>query len=239
MKPNICIIGPSGSGKSSSLRNCDPNSTAIINTEQKALPFRGAAKFKMNIPVSGMELDDNQKLQPSMTEYWKVFDKAMGSKKVDILVNESFTSLAEQQFKASGRYYEKFDLWGDFKTEIGSILHKAKNTDKYIVFIGIDGVIEGENGIEERYMAIDGAWKKKVEKEFVIVLYTHCIINDNDEPEYVFLTNKQKGHSNISAKSPMGMLPLQMPNDLAEVIRLAEEYYNGEEEVVEAPKEKA
>jgi len=239
MKPNICIVGPSGSGKSSSLRNCDPLTSAVINSEQKALPFKGAGKFKMNIPISGMEpdKDDNDKLKPSMNEYWRVFNKAMASEKVNMLVNESFTSLAEQQFAASGRFYEKFDLWGDFKTEIGKILHRAKNTSKYVVFIGIDGVIDGENGVEERFMAIDGYWKKKVEKEFVIVLYTDCRINEETgDPEYIFITNKQKGHEHVSAKSPMGMLPLTMPNDLAEVIRLAELYYNDETEAKETPK---
>ena len=67
--------------------------------------------------------------------------------------------------------------------------------------------------------------KKAVEKEFVITLYTTCIINDKGEPEYKFITNKQSGYENVPAKSPKDMLPKIMDNDIAEVMRLADEYY--------------
>ena len=51
-KPNIFICGFSGSGKSFSLRNLDPETTIVINTERKVLPFRGAAKFTKTLNTS-------------------------------------------------------------------------------------------------------------------------------------------------------------------------------------------
>lgn len=39
----IGIVGASGTGKSSSLRNLDPNKTFIINVQGKQLPFKGSA----------------------------------------------------------------------------------------------------------------------------------------------------------------------------------------------------
>lgn len=41
----IAVVGNSGSGKSTSLRNLDPNTTFIINVAGKPLPIRG---FKKN-----------------------------------------------------------------------------------------------------------------------------------------------------------------------------------------------
>ena len=38
------IVGNSGSGKSTSIRNLDPKSTFIINIAKKALPFKGFKK---------------------------------------------------------------------------------------------------------------------------------------------------------------------------------------------------
>ena len=35
MKPNVIVVGKSGSGKSTSLRNLNPETTAVINTERK------------------------------------------------------------------------------------------------------------------------------------------------------------------------------------------------------------
>ena len=52
MLPSTIILGSSGTGKSSSIRGLPPEETIILNTEQKALPFRGSAKFKGNILVS-------------------------------------------------------------------------------------------------------------------------------------------------------------------------------------------
>ena len=40
----IAVVGNSGSGKSTSLRNLDPSSTFIINVAGKPLPIRGYKK---------------------------------------------------------------------------------------------------------------------------------------------------------------------------------------------------
>ena len=214
MKPNIFIVGPSGTGKSSSLRNLNPDTTIILNTEQKALPFREAASFKLNVPIANTDA------------FEKAFDKSIGSNKANVTIVESFTSLTEHVYADLSKAYKGFDFWDMYKKELMRILHKSKNTDKYVVMTGIDQVLEGAGGVEERFISVDGSLKKKVEKEFVIVLFTTVVINESGEPEYVFITNKQAGYENTPAKSPMGMLPKQMPNDLNKVIELAEEYYN-------------
>ena len=36
----VFLVGKSGMGKSTSLRNLNPDETVIINTDQKALPFK-------------------------------------------------------------------------------------------------------------------------------------------------------------------------------------------------------
>jgi len=240
MKPNIFIVGPSGGGKSSSLRNCDPTSTAILNSEQKALPFKGAGKFKMNVPITGydkMQIGEQEKIVPSMKPYWDMFDRAMSNDSVKVLVNESFTSLSEHQYNASKFTHGKsYDLWADYGEGMQRVLHRSKNTDKYIVFLGIDMTIEGEGGVEERCIAVQGNMlKKKIAKEFVIVLYTDVHTDANGQIQHRFITNKIPGFENVPAKSPMGMLPPTMPNDLNLVIEYVEKYYNGEDDEVETP----
>ena len=210
MKPNIIIVGPSGSGKSSSIRNLQPERTAVINTERKQLPFRNAKDF-MNVPIK------------SVAEFHAALDKAMSSDKVDTIIVESFTSLIEIIFREADVRYKGFDVWSYYNKEIDKILDKSKNSDKYVVFTAIDSVYDGDNGVEERYVAVDGnRWKKRVEKEFVVCLFTDTRKTDN-EVSYRFRTNTT---GRDSAKSPMGMFDsLHIDNCLKTVIDKCEEYY--------------
>ena len=210
MKPNIIIVGPSGSGKSTSLSSLNPKTTAVLNTERKQLPFKNAKEF-MNVPIK------------SVSEFHSALDKAMGSDKIKTIVIESFTSLIEIIFREADVRYKGFDVWSYYNKEIDKILDKSKNSDKYVVFTAIDGVYDGDNGVEERYVAVDGnRWKKRVEKEFVIALFTD--VHKGDEGvKYRFRTNTT---GRDSAKSPMGMFEdLHIPNNLGKVVEACEEYY--------------
>jgi hypothetical protein len=193
------------------MRNLDPKSTAVINTERKQLPFKNANDF-MNVPVK------------SVSEFHSALDKAMESDKIKTIVIESFTSLIEIIYREAEIRYKGFDIWGYYNKEIGRILDKSKNSDKYVVFTAIDGVYDGENGVEERYVAIDGnRWKKRVEKEFVICLFTDTKATE-EGVEYRFRTNTT---GRDSAKSPMGMfLDLHIDNDLRKVISACKNYYS-------------
>ena len=210
MKPNIIIVGPSGSGKSTSLSSLNPKTTAVLNTERKQLPFKNAKEF-MNVPIK------------SVSEFHSALDKAMGSDKIKTIVIESFTSLIEIIFREADVRYKGFDVWSYYNKEIDKILDKSKNSDKYVVFTAIDGVYDGDSGVEERYVAVDGnRWKKRVEKEFVIALFTD--VHKGDEGvKYRFRTNTT---GRDSAKSPMGMFEdLHIPNNLGKVVEACEEYY--------------
>ena len=210
MKPNIIIVGPSGSGKSTSLSSLNPKTTAVLNTERKQLPFKNAKEF-MNVPIK------------SVSEFHSALDKAMESDKIKTIVIESSTSLIEIIFREADIRYKGFDVWSYYNKEIDKILDKSKNSDKYVVFTAIDGVYDGDNGVEERYVAVDGnRWKKRVEKEFVIALFTD--VHKGDEGvKYRFRTNTT---GRDSAKSPMGMFEdLHIPNNLGKVVEACEEYY--------------
>ena len=210
MKPNIIIVGPSGSGKSTSLASLNPKTTAVLNTERKQLPFKNAKEF-MNVPIK------------SVSEFHSALDKAMESDKIQTIVIESFTSLIEIIFREADIRYKGFDVWSYYNKEIDKVLDKSKNSDKYVVFTAIDGVYDGDNGVEERFVAVDGnRWKKRVEKEFVICLFTDVRATD-EGVTYRFRTNTT---GRDSAKSPMGMFEdLHIDNCLKEVVEHCEEYY--------------
>ena len=211
MKPNIIVVGKSGSGKSTSLRKLNPKTTAILNVERKQLPFREAKDF-LNVGIA------------DLNTFNSAFKKATESKDIDTIVVESFTALIEMIYREADIRFKGFDVWSFYNKEIDRILNMSKNSDKYIVFLAIDGAYDGESGVQERFVAVDGnRWKKRVEKEFVLCLYTD---NHNSEEgmKYRFRTQSQ---GSDSAKSPMGMFDeLHINNDLKHVIDKCEEYYN-------------
>ena len=128
----------------------------------------------MNVPIK------------SVSEFHTALDKAMSSDKIKTIVIESFTSLIEIIFREADIRYKGFDVWSYYNKEIDKILDKSKNSDKYIVFTAIDGVYDGDNGVEERFVAVDGnRWKKRVEKEFVCVYLL------------IIITQKIKHHTDL------------------------------------------
>lgn len=221
MKPNTLILGASGTGKSSSIRNLPKDTTIIFNTERKALPFREGKDFKMNFAIN------------DYPQFEKAFNKALKSDKITHIVVESLTSLIEMiDVHAERVTGGGFDKWAMYNTTLSEVFQKSKSSlDKYVVMISIDQVIETPEGIAERYAVVQGnRWRKSIEKEFVNVLYSTVEEKDGDF-KYVFLTNKNSKYSNVSAKTPLGLAPEYVPNDMNLFLERCEKYFETNEEL--------
>lgn len=213
-KPNILVVGASGTGKSTSLRNLDPATTIILNTEQKQLPFKTASKFKRQAMIS--ELD----------AFEKYFKDGIKKEDVKVLVIESFTALCEMIMVKARKLYTGFDVFNFYNDKVMEILRLSKTATCYVVFISHNQTESNDTGVTWQYCKVEGQkLKGTIEKEFVITLFTVPRYDDKGNISYEFVTGADPTRS---SKAPMEMLPARMPNDLAEVIRLSEEYYKGE-----------
>jgi len=221
-RPNLLIAGPSGSGKSSSLRNLDPARTIILSTEQKPLPFRGARRFQMHQHVH------------NFAEFERLLTRALASDRADVVVIDSWTSLTEMAYRALIRPVERsgdkvMAAWQGYKDALHDILLAAKASPKWCVFIGIDDVVQDENNRLIRTLAVQGSLKGKVEKEFTVVLWTRVVdpsLADEAGNRYYFLTNSD---GTCKAKTPMEMFDTMLvPNDIAAVIRRVTDYYTSD-----------
>jgi len=214
-KPNILIVGASGTGKSTSLRNLDPLTTIILNTEQKQLPFKAASKFKRQAMIS--ELD----------AFEKYFRDGIKKEDVKVLVIESFTALCEMIMVKARKLYTGFDIFNFYNDKVSEILRLSKTANCYVIFIGHNQTESNDTGVVWQYCKVEGQkLKGTIEKEFVITLFTVPRYDDQGNISYEFVTG---GDPTRPAKGPMEMFPQRMPNDLAEVIKLSEDYYKGEE----------
>ena len=215
-KPLIAIVGHSGSGKSTSLRNLDPKTTYILDLERKGFPFRNANRFNI-VPV------ENANAFPRMLA------QVLKEDNCEIVVVESFTKYVEQVNTLATNSFKGYDIWSFYNRTIRNMLDSIKNDKATIIFTAVDDIVKipqitGGESSHRRVKVQGKVHEGAVEKEFLMVLFTEVRKNEKtEEMEYFFQTNTD---GVTSAKTPMGMFDTQLiPNDIVEVLKKAEEYY--------------
>ena len=208
----ILIIGKSGSGKSASMRNLDPNRVALVNVLGKPLPFRG--KFMQLVT------DDYSKVAASITSAPK--------KNRDIIIIDDAGYLITNMFMrghsntgAGNGVFSLYNTIGDrFWNLIEVIRSEPSNARVYLM------MHEDVNDFGQvRPKTIGKLIDEKVCLEGMFTICLRCMISDG---KHVFRT--QSDGSDV-AKSPMGMFEtFEIDNDLNMVDQKICEYYKEEEE---------
>ena len=213
-KPIIGIVGGSGTGKSTSLRNLPPDKTYIIDLERKGMPF--PKKFPYTAACA------------SIKEFNDSLNNALADENCEVIVIESFTKYVEVLHTLSDRSFKGFDIWNYYNKEIRTMLDKVKNDHAVVVFTAIDEIVElaqpSGNAFNVRRIKVQGKQHAGcIEKELLMVLFTEVKRDKEGNSRYVFQTNSD---GITSAKTPMGMFDeMYIDNDINEVIEKAKKYY--------------
>tara|TARA_Y100001956_G_C4099314_1_gene176823 strand:+ start:666 stop:1313 length:648 start_codon:yes stop_codon:yes gene_type:complete len=215
MARTILILGPSGRGKSTSLRNLDPATSVVINTERKSLPFKGSKNFSDLRPTS-------------IKETMAFMKKAAAGKKAKTIIIDSFSAftdqlLAEARIVKSG--WDVFTYYNETLFKFFEVVREINDSGKNIIIIGHEEYLEGEGGAQRVALKVKGKeWSGVVEKEFDIVLYAHSIVEGADSVKYLFRTQTD---GICPAKSPMEMFEdITIENDCQIVLDAIEKYDN-------------
>ena len=223
----IAIVGDSGSGKSTSIRNLDPEKTFIISTTGKRPGVKGAKKrypdFKINRETKEMT---GNFYTSSNIESIKKMMQIVNTKmpEVSVLVIDDFQYL--QAFEAMARVDEKG--YGKF-TDMAKHAYEALKTGMDMredLFIVIMTHSENTGDNLNPYYKIKTQGKMldsviTLEGLFTYVLFTKVIKDDGENIEYKFVTNSD---GTCTAKTPMGLFEDQLiDNDLDMVVRRIQE----------------
>ena len=212
MNTPTLIIGDSGSGKSSSFRNLDPEKTVILNVERKNLPFRSFSKFK-NVDVSKYK------------DFIKVMKELKSNDTYEVIVIDSLTSLIEIINKYCETVYSGYTVWKEYNDAIWNVMQDIKDLKQQVYVTAIPELIESQPGEFKAFAKVKAKeWKCAIEKEFTIVLHTHLI--DDEEGNIVEYQLDTRPSKYTSAKAPDEMFSERyIGNDVTIVQDHINKYY--------------
>ncbi len=226
MCAKVLIIGGNySSGKSRSLKNLDPAKTLMINyLGSKDLPFKGSRKIYSKSPKDGgnyIEAPDASIIPALLTLIPEL-------PRFEVGVVDDLSYVQSQSFLKKARLtgYGKFVDIGLLYSDI--ITAALASPLKYVILIiHTEPVYDGNVIVGHQFTSIGKMVSQYVKNEglVTILLHTDVTTDEHGNIKYEFVTNRE---GTILAKSPENMLPLRMENDINEVIKLAEKYYNEE-----------
>lgn len=195
----ILVLGESGTGKSTSLRNFKKDDIAIVNVAGKPLPFKGSFNS-----ISGVE-------------YRNIARFMKDTKAKSIVVDDAQYIMSFQymrRIKENG-----WDKFNELQSDFFNLIDLVKDLPDDVVVYFLSHLETKEDG-RQKIKTIGKMLDEKITIEgmFTVVLKTYTA-----DGKYYFLTQNS---GNDTTKSPMGMFPsYAIDNDLKYVDDKVRNYY--------------
>lgn len=213
MSNTTLIIGESGTGKSTALRNLDPKETFIINVLNKPLPFKNF-KSKYNDDRKNYLATDNWS---TILNYIKAINERRDDIKTLIIDDFQYIMANEFMYRATERGFDKFSDIANHAWIIIKTLIETREDLYCFVLSHSDMDQTGRMKCKTIGKMLDD--KITLEGMFSVVLHSQVI-----DGKYQFLTQNNGTHV---AKSPMDMFSdIYIDNDLALIKEKMSEYFN-------------
>lgn len=197
------VMGASGSGKSTSLRNFKPGEVGIFNVAGKPLPFKNVGENKLPLANNVGYEDIKKTLRNAKLKCYVIDDSQY------LMAFESF-----DHAKETG--YGKFtNMALNFRNLIKTAI--TETPDDVIVYF-----------LHHTELADDGKVKAKtlgkmLDNQLTVEgLFSIVLLCQAEGSEHYFITNTDGSNP---AKSPMGMFEMKIDNDLKMVDTAIREYY--------------
>ena len=214
------------SGKTTSVRNLNPEKTFIISTTGKRPGIKGANKKYSNFVIQDGKISGNFYASSNVDQIGKVLqivDKKMPHITTIVVDDYQYVMGFEAMDRANEKSYDKFT---DIAQHAYQVLKTAMNLrDNLNVVILSHSENIGDSITPMYRMKTLGKMLNSVitlEGLFTYVFFTTILRDDDNNPSYKFVTNSD---GTCTAKSPMGLFDsLYIDNDLNYVIECIKKY---------------
>ncbi len=211
----IAIMGESGAGKTTSMRNLDPKTTMYFDCDKKGLSWKGW-KEQYNGANKNYIKTDDQNVVLSTLQIVDSSDKFKHIKTIIIdTINGIMVADEMRRMKDKG-----FDKWRDLAYAIYTIIDYAltMRDDLTVIFVAHTQTDREDSGYMFTHIKTSG---KKLDKITLESKFPTVLLAKSLDGRYVFETKA----NNSTAKTPMGAInEAVIDNDIVQVLKALEEY---------------
>lgn len=223
---NICmILGPSGTGKSTSIKTLDPKETVVLNVLRKRLPFKGSSSVYNLENKNLFNVDEYTQIINLLNS---IDQKAPHVK--NVIVEDMTYVMRKEYFKrAKETGYGKYtELAQHFQQVISTCENMRDNINVFFI-LHSEPVVSDKAIIGFKVSTIGAMIDNQYNPVEVVpmVLYSAIKYDEKGVATYGFYTHRcMEGVVEIPAKSPADMFDADfIPNDLGLVVKAMTEYY--------------
>lgn len=210
----IGVMGESGSGKTTSMRNLDPKTTFYIDCDKKGLSWKGWKKQYIK--------DENYFITDSPTNVLQILKAVNNNEKYQHIrtvvidtINGVMVAEEMRNAKVNG-----FGKWTDLAQYVWSIFDYCltMRDDLNVIILAHSITDTDDNGVVFTHIRTNGRKLEKIvlESKLTTVLLALC-----KDGKYIFKTSADRS----SVKTPMGSFNTdEIDNDIVKVIKALEEF---------------
>ena len=208
------VIGESGTGKSASLRNLDPEKVLLLQTIKKPLPFKSTEWKPFNTETKKGTVFATRKASHMIAAIKKAKE-----------IGKTIVIIDDWQYQAAGQFMDRssekgFDKFTEMARDMWMVASAAIEADDDLRVYFLTHSQSDEYGGSVKMKTLGKLLDDKITMEglFSIVLRSHV-----REGDYYFTTQND---GNDTVKSPMGLFEeFEIENDLNKIDEQICEYY--------------
>lgn len=215
MSKMICLMGESGSGKTTAMRTLDPKTTYYIDCDRKGLSWRGWREQYNAESKNYYQTRDLSKISAFLVN---LSTKAEHIK--TIVIDTLNTAMVDKEVKEMGSK-DGYAKWIDLAQYVWQICETAATLrdDLTVIIVMHSETVRDDLGYSFTRIRTNG---RKLEKLVLESLFTVVLLaKAKDDGSYVFETRAK----NSTTKTPLGAFDTdEIPNDMQAVLDVLAEF---------------
>lgn len=213
----ILVMGESGSGKTTAMRNLPPAETLYIDCDGKGLAWKGWKSQYNRQNVNYFQTSNKDEImkylggvEAAKTDRTKAFKYVVIDTINGIMVDDEFARMAEKGY----------DKWQDLAQSVYGLISFSlrMRPDLTVIFLAHSQTERDDNGFMFTRVKTSG---KKLDKIVLESKFPVVLLAKNNGGRFVLETQS----NNSTAKTPMGAIEdREIDNDIMTIIKALEDY---------------